>query len=107
MSVRACVRASVCNYCLKSEGKPRNQLKSSYCSSRLDKEGTGEVSWLKEGCYGVRDKIGKSNKSVLRVKAGIEGRLCISTTVKVETFLEISLKAVTVPLGWIRKVQVR
>ena len=48
------------------------------------KEGTGEVSWLKEGCFGDRDKIGKSNKNVLRVKASIEGRLCISTTVKVE-----------------------
>ena len=49
------------------------------------KEGTGEISWFKEGCYGVRDKIG-SNKSVLRVKASIEGRLCISTTVKVEKY---------------------
>ena len=78
--MRACVR----NYCLKSEGKHRNQLKSSYCSSRLVKEGTGEVSWLMEGCYGVRDKIDKSNKSVLRVRESIEGRLCISTKVKVE-----------------------
>ena len=86
MSVRECVRASVRNYCLKSESKHRNQLKSSYCSSRLVKEGTGEVSWLKEGCYGVRDKIGKSNKSVLRAMASIEGRLCISTTVKVENY---------------------
>ena len=75
--MRACVR----NYCLKLEGNHRNQLKSSYCSSRLVKEGTGEVSRLKEGCCGVRDKTGKSNKIVLRVRASIEGRLCISTKV--------------------------
>ena len=61
-----------------------NQLKSSYRSSRLVKEGTGEVCRLKEQCCGVRDKIDKSNKSVLRAGASIEGRLCISTTVKVE-----------------------
>ncbi len=63
-----------------------NQLKSSYRSSRLVKEGTGEVCRLKEQCCGVRDKIDKSNKSVLRVGASIEGRLCISTTVKVEKY---------------------
>ena len=74
--VRSSVRSSVTIF--------RNQLKSSYCSSRLVKEGTVEVSWLKDGCCGIRDKIGKRKKSVLRVKASIEGRLCISTTVKVE-----------------------
>ena len=55
------------------------------------KEGTGEVSWLKEGCYSVRDKICKRNKSLLRVKASIEGRLCISTTVKVEKCKKLAL----------------
>ena len=76
LSVRSFVRPFVTIF--------RNQLKSSYCSSRLVKGGIGEVSYLKEGCHSVRDKIGKSNKGVLRVKASIEGRLCISTTVKVE-----------------------
>ena len=88
MSVRPFVRPSVTIF--------RNQLKSSYCSSRLVKEGTGEVSWLKDRCCGIRDKIGKIcgirdkigkiKKSVLTVKASIEGRLCISTTVKVEKY---------------------
>ncbi len=77
---------SVCSFVCPSVTIFGNQLKSSYCSSRLVKEGTGEVSWLKEGCYSVRDKICKRNKSLLRVKASIEGRLCISTTVKVEKY---------------------
>ena len=78
LSVRPFIRPSVTIF--------RNQLKSSDCSSRLVKEGIGEVSWPKEGCYGVRDKIGKRNKSVLRAMARIEGRLCISTKVKVEKY---------------------
>ena len=38
----------------------RNQLKGGHHSSRVDKEGTGESRWHKEGCSGVKGDQGGS-----------------------------------------------